>query len=94
MPFQFYYINRNASSSVVLERDQTIKLWPHVAPQLGPVFKVLSPFFFFNEMTYIYKWYVSGGFGASFFSNLNETVKHCTNFPLKFTVCAVVLEQS
>lgn len=34
------------------------------------------------------------GFGASFFSNLNETVKHCTNFPLKFTVCAVVLEQS
>lgn len=53
MPFQFYYINRNASSSVVLERDQTIKLWPHVAPQLGPVFKVLSPFFF-NEMTYIY----------------------------------------
>lgn len=52
--------------------------------------------FFFNEMIYIYiyKWYVSGGFGASFFSNLNETVKHCTNFPLKFTVCAVVLEQS
>lgn len=45
MPFQFYYINRNASSSVVLERDQTIKLWPHVAPQLGPVFKVLSLFF-------------------------------------------------
>lgn len=50
MPFQFYYINRNASSSVVLERDQTIKLWPHVAPQLDPVFIGSVTFFFFNEM--------------------------------------------